>query len=94
MQKKQNLLKLNKELRMFVIYGKPLCQYCEMTKKLLGSKGISYTYVNLGDDDMTIERLNEMAGHEIKTVPQILVKDADGMFQYVGSYNELKEMVS
>ena len=77
---------------MFVIYGKPLCQYCEMAKKLLGSKDIPYTFVNLGDDDMTIDRLNEMAGHEIKTVPQILVKDSDGMFQYVGSYQDLKEM--
>jgi len=64
------------------IYGKPSCPYCEKAKTLAASFG-EYEYINIVAEGITKEKLSEICGKEVSTVPQIFVDDV-----LVGGYTE------
>lgn len=68
----------------YVIYGKPMCQYCVRSIILLDNHGKEYDYKSL-DEDFTREELLEKFP-EAKTFPQIETEDG----QYIGGFNELR----
>ena len=68
-----------------VIYGRPNCPYCDSAKALAGREGIDYTYIDIRAAGIDGEKLSEMLGRPVRTVPQILV---DG--EYVGGFTEFE----
>jgi glutaredoxin 3 len=56
------------------IYTTNTCAYCDMVKKFLNSKGVSYTVVNMDEEPAEVrQRVIEMSG--AMTVPVIVVAD-------------------
>ena len=72
---------------MIEIWGKTQCPYCDMAKTLCESKGIEYTYQQLGED-FTREDLMEKFP-TARTFPQIKV---DG--ESIGGFDNLKDMIA
>lgn len=70
-----------------LIYGRPGCTFCEKAKVLCKMKGIEFDYKVVGDD-IQKEKLEEMVGAPISSVPQIFVI-AEGFTEYVGGYTQL-----
>ena len=68
---------------MIVVYGKDNCVFCEKAKDLLQSKGLSYEYIDVYEDDDALVMFQEKG---LKTVPQIWVDH-----HRVGGYTELVE---
>lgn len=68
------------------IYTTQTCGYCHMAKRLLNSKGVEYSEINVAADP---ERRAEMMqrAHGGRTVPQIFI---DG--QHVGGCDELYDL--
>jgi thioredoxin reductase (NADPH) len=70
-----------------VIYTRDSCPYCVMAKKLLQSKGVEWTEINIdaeaGRRDEMIERSGRM------TVPQIFIGET-----HVGGFDDLSAMES
>jgi glutaredoxin 3 len=68
------------------IWSKPACQYCDMAKSLLKSKGINFDEKKIGEgytrDDLLA--VVPMA----RTVPQIFIDN-----QLIGGYQELKSYI-
>lgn len=68
------------------IWSKPACQYCDMAKSLLKSKGIDFEEKKIGEgytrDDLLA--VVPMA----RTVPQIFIDN-----QLIGGYQELKSYI-
>ena len=74
-----------------VIYGKPICGFCNKAEKLCKNNNIEYDYKIVGEDeDITIDELIELVGKPIKTVPQIFLFHGDER-EYIGGFTELKE---
>lgn len=71
------------------IYGRPGCTFCVQAKALAANHGIEVDYKLVGEDILK-EKLEEMIGHEIRSVPQIFI-DSDGFSEYVGGYQEFKK---
>ncbi len=65
------------------IYTSPLCGYCHAAKRLLGTKGISYTEIDISRDPDQRSVMVSRAGGA-RTVPQIFVGDT-----HVGGCDEL-----
>jgi len=67
------------------IYSGTRCAYCNAAKRLLDSKGINYTEINVDEDpdlrNEMVERTNR------QTVPQIFFGD-----EYVGGFDDLSEL--
>jgi len=76
----------------YIIYGKPNCKFCNMAKMTLEMKSVPYSYKEVGSD-ITKEQLEEMVGHQIKSVPQIF-RMSDGFAEYIGGYEDLKKIMS
>jgi glutaredoxin 3 len=56
------------------IYTTNTCAYCEMVKKFLNSKGVSYNVVNMDEEPTEVrQRVIEMSG--AMTVPVTVVTD-------------------
>jgi glutaredoxin len=72
------------------IYTKDKCTYCIQAKKLIESKGWSYTenYIDDSTRDLLIEELTTRIGSTPRTVPQIFIDD-----QLIGGYTELVKWV-
>lgn len=65
------------------IYTSPLCGYCHMAKRLLSSKGVDFTEMDVLDDpDKKAEMVQRANGG--RTVPQIFIGDI-----HVGGSDEL-----
>ena len=65
------------------IYTSPLCGYCHMAKRLLDTKGVPYTEINvLGDADARAKMVARAPG--ARTVPQIFIGDT-----HVGGSDDL-----
>lgn len=90
---------------MYTIYGKDNCPYCTQAEALLSSKGLSYQYVKVGHAStihselcpgITMESFvalfDEHGLSRPRTVPQIFL-EGEGGVQYVGGFNQLKEML-
>lgn len=68
------------------IYSKNACQYCDMAKNLLKSKGVAYTEVRIDQDD-TARNFLISEGH--RAVPQIY---QNGKLFVQGGYQGLAKM--
>ena len=68
-----------------IIYSKDNCSQCEMSKMFLDMKAIEYTVKKL-DVDFSLEELKELVP-TAKTFPIVFINN-----EYVGSYNELKQL--
>ena len=69
-----------------VIYTSDNCPYCNMAKKLLDSKGLSYSEINIANDSEKREALIQKSGGQ-RTVPQIFIND-----RHVGGYSDLSKL--
>ena len=71
---------------MITIYGKDACGYCNMSKTLCESKGVEYTYKQLGED-YTADEFSELFP-QARTFPQIIMDDKP-----IGGFNELRDLL-
>lgn len=69
------------------IWSKPACQYCDMAKSLLKSKGIDFDEKKIGEGYTRDDLLTAVP--TARTVPQIFV---DGTL--VGGFQELKAFLA
>ena len=70
-----------------IIYSKNHCPYCDMAKKLLDEKNISYKEININladQPDQILEEIRKIT--DAKTFPQIILND-----QYIGGYTDLRD---
>ena len=58
---------------MVIIYSTSWCPSCVSAKRLLDSKKVGYKEINIEQEDISREKLAEIAG--ASTVPQILIND-------------------
>lgn len=80
----------------FVIYGKPNCQFCDMSKQLLTMRGEQFNYLTLDQDYDFVEMTNQViatTGIAPRTFPQIFV-EKDGVTTHVGGFTELREFMA
>lgn len=75
-----------------IIYGKPNCANCDKTKMLCQIQSIEYSHLQLGVD-YEVEHLNELVGSEVRSLPQIFIKD-EHETRYVGDYNALRSTLA
>ncbi|MBQ4874558.1 MAG: glutaredoxin 3 [Rickettsiaceae bacterium H1] len=68
-----------------IIYSNNNCRFCMTAKKLLESKGLNYTEINIGTSEKLREEMMKKSRGK-KTVPQIFVNDC-----HIGGYDDLKE---
>lgn len=60
--------------KQITIYTTTTCAYCEMVKKWLGSKGLSYSVINMDEEPAEVrQRVIEMSG--AMTVPVTVVEE-------------------
>lgn len=71
---------------MITIYGKDACGYCNMSKTLCESKGVEYTYKQLGEDYTQEEFFEKFPG--ARTFPQIMMDS-----KAIGGFNELRDLL-
>lgn len=73
------------------VYGKKIgCQYCEMAKNYLKSKGLEFKFIDVMEDDEALEYVKaywEGVGKR-PTVPLVVVDDF-----VVGGFTELKSFL-
>ncbi len=67
------------------IYSGNRCAYCNAAKRLLDSKGVTYTEINV-DNDVSL-REEMIARTKRQTVPQIFIGDV-----HVGGFDDLAEL--
>ncbi|MCX7089296.1 MAG: glutaredoxin 3 [Methylococcales bacterium] len=65
-----------------IIYTANLCAYCTMAKRLLDTKGVQYTEINVDAESGLREAL--MQKSKRRTVPQIYIGDL-----HVGGFDDL-----
>ena len=68
-----------------VIYSGNRCAYCNATKRLLDSKKVDYTEINVDEDPARREEM--MKRSQRQTVPQIFINE-----QHVGGFDDLSEL--
>lgn len=64
------------------IYSTTVCPYCVRAKDLLKRKGVSFTEVNVDDDDARAAMISKVGGR--RTVPQIFIGDT-----HVGGFDDM-----
>ncbi|TKA94013.1 glutaredoxin 3 [Cereibacter changlensis] len=65
------------------IYTTPLCGYCHAAKRLLGSKGVAFTEIDVSRDPALRAAMTKRANGG-RTVPQIFIGD-----KHVGGSDDL-----
>ena len=68
---------------MVTIYGKANCGFCTKAKALADSKMLKYEYKDVGISKDTLNELMDRAPVQVKSVPQIFIRD-----EYIGGFNE------
>ena len=68
-----------------VVYTGNRCAYCNAAKRLLDSKGVVYTEINV--DEKPASREEMMVRSQRQTVPQIFIGD-----RHVGGFDDLSEL--
>ena len=68
-----------------VIYSGNRCAYCNAAKRLLDSKKVDYTEINVDEDPARREEMMKRAQRQ--TVPQIFINE-----QHVGGFDDLSEL--
>ncbi len=81
-------IKLRPPTMKAVIYGRPNCPYCVSAKDLAQREGIEFTYIDIRAEGIDGEKLSEMLGRPVRTVPQILLDDV-----YIGGFTEFEAKV-
>lgn len=71
----------------YLVYGQAGCRYCQWAVNLLTVKSVKFHYLSLDEDPELKERFLTVMMHE--TVPQIYVKDAQGVKEHIGGYEQL-----
>jgi len=64
------------------IYSKETCPYCDSAKRLLASKGQTWTEIDVEADPSQLDEMIERSGH--RTVPQIWIGE-----RHIGGFDEL-----
>ncbi len=67
------------------IYSKQTCPYCDMAKRLLESKGQTWTEIDIEREDGKRDEMIERSGR--RTVPQIWIGD-----RHVGGFDDLQAL--
>ena len=70
---------------MVIIYSTSWCPSCVSAKRLLESKQISYTEINIEEKNISREKLVEISG--AGTVPQIIIHDKP-----IGGFDKLLQL--
>ncbi len=65
-----------------LMYSRTTCPYCDRAKRLLESKGQTWTEINLDDDPERRDEMIEKSGR--RTVPQIWIGD-----RHIGGFDDL-----
>ncbi len=68
-----------------IIYSGNRCAYCNAAKRLLDSKKVDYTEINVDEDPARREEM--MQRTQRQTVPQIFINE-----QHVGGFDDLSEL--
>ncbi len=69
-----------------LLYTTPYCGYCRAAKRLLTSKGLDFTEIDVSEDPAKREEMISRA-MGMRTVPQIFIQG-----RHVGGYDELAEL--
>jgi len=69
-----------------LLYTTPYCGYCRAAKRLLTSKGLDFTEIDVSEDPAKREEMISRA-MGMRTVPQIFIHG-----RHVGGYDELAEL--
>ena len=56
------------------MYSRPFCGYCELAKRLLKQKGVSFSEINVGVDRALLSEMVGRSGGRM-TFPQIFIGD-------------------
>jgi len=73
-------------MKQIELYTTPFCGYCAAAKRLLGSKGVSFTEIDVSmDPSKRAEMLQRAKGG--RTVPQIFIGDT-----HVGGFDDLNAL--
>ncbi len=67
------------------IYSGNRCAYCNAAKRLLDSKNVAYTEINIDEDPALREEM--MARTQRQTVPQVFIGEV-----HVGGFDDLSEL--
>ena len=70
-----------------IIYETALCGFCSAAKRLLDSKGVSYTQIPVDTQPEKRDEMMERSGR--RTVPQIFIGD-----HHVGGFDDLHALES
>jgi len=70
------------------IYTTPFCGYCQMAKRLLTKKGVSFAEVDVSSDPAQRQEMMRRAGGR-RTVPQIFIGET-----HVGGCDDLYDLDS
>ena len=74
----------------YVIYGTVGCGYCTQAKTLLTTKEKDWTYIDLFDTSSQAQKeLQDIAGIQFRTVPQIFLVEDGVIHEYIGGYRNL-----
>ena len=73
---------------MYEVYGKPTCNKCVMTKKLLDDLEVEYVFVDLGTSQITKADMDRWSGKDLRALPQIFIREG-AHSQYFGEYEDL-----
>ena len=71
---------------MILIYGKPMCPFCDKAKALCEQRGFAYEYKTLGADYTKEELLETFPG--ARTVPQIVING-----QKIGGWDQMVKYI-
>lgn len=72
----------------YIIYGQQGCKFCVLARNLLIEKGMTLSYINILNNPDARHFVVEEEGH--KTVPQIYTRDALGIMNHIGGYEDLQ----
>lgn len=74
----------------YVIYGTVGCGFCNQAKVLLTRKELDWNYIDLLDTSSQEQKeLQDIAGIQFKTVPQIFLVEDGVIHKYIGGYTNL-----
>ncbi|NRB10964.1 MAG: hypothetical protein HRU35_05065 [Rickettsiaceae bacterium] len=70
-----------------LVYGRDLCHYCVLAKKLLSDKKINYEFIDLSENQDLYLKLVKQTKQ--KTVPFIFINN-----DFIGGYQDLEKFIS
>lgn len=67
------------------VYTRTSCPYCELVKKFLDAKGVTYQTINMEEDAGAMQEVMTMTGRSI--APTTVIEKADGNKEVVVGFN-------